>query len=318
MQGAHGRFGPRRLWRLLATLPALLLFPAWAAAADDDWERFREGLYSSFSLPWHELRERDPETGRSRLLRAFSGSFGVGVPLDWSGERRSGGRSQGARQSRSPTLQATLRFNPLSSWFVSATAYRYLHSSRQQDWDPDFSYSFGYDDPRPYTLSLVYSNYGGNRFAPRRGRGEQATAFSEGTWSFGWKFPVPEPLAEPIAIDRSQEIVCRINGNLTPRYYDARSDGNRSNRVSASLGCRYPIWGQLHLDWTAHWYPKGRQQQPWDPDFTYEIGYYDWSSGGISLVYQNYSGNRFPWRSRSSGTGRFVDGTLLLRVSWGF
>jgi hypothetical protein len=58
------------------------------------------------------------------------------------------------------------------------------------------------------------------------------------------------------------------------------------------------------------------QQQPWDPDFTYGIGYYDWHPGTILVQYNNYSGNRLPWRDKSADTGKFKDGSITISWSW--
>jgi hypothetical protein len=58
------------------------------------------------------------------------------------------------------------------------------------------------------------------------------------------------------------------------------------------------------------------QQQPWDPDFTYGFGYFDFHSGTFSVQYNNYSGNRFPWRHRGPHTGTFAYGGIS--ISWGY
>ena len=70
------------------------------------------------------------------------------------------------------------------------------------------------------------------------------------------------------------------------------------------------------LDFTAFAYDHG--QQPWDPDFTYGFGLFDYRSNRVSIQYSNYSGNRFPWRKSKAGTGRFKDGGLLVSWSKGF
>ena len=36
-----------------------------------------------------------------------------------------------------------------------------------------------------------------------------------------------------------------------------------------------------------------RYQQPWNPDFSFAFGYYDWSPGGICFEYRNDGANRF-------------------------
>ena len=64
------------------------------------------------------------------------------------------------------------------------------------------------------------------------------------------------------------------------------------------------------------YYPYPEQKQPWDPDFTYGFGYFDWHPGTISVQYNNYSGNRYPWHKKSPDTGRFKDGAITISWSW--
>ncbi len=253
-----------------------------------------------------------------RLLHGFSGSLSAGMPLDLSQAETTEGEGQRARVGNTPTLKATVKYNPVSAWFATGTAYIYLDRDLQEEWNPDFSYVFGYDDWRPYTFSLVYSNYGGNRFSPDRAQGAEVTEFDEGTVSLGWKFPIPDRLAKPFVVASDGGIGCIIGYNVSPRYFDLRSSENRSWKQAASLGCKYIITGNWYLNWTAFYYPKEYQQQPWDPDYTYGFGYFDWRPGTISLQYNNYSGNRFPGRQRGDETGRFIDGELSVSWSWSF
>ncbi|WP_369062427.1 hypothetical protein ABOZ73_09080 [Caulobacter sp. 73W] len=60
------------------------------------------------------------------------------------------------------------------------------------------------------------------------------------------------------------------------------------------------------------------QQQPWDPDFVYSFGWFDWRPGGWSVQYSNYSGNRYPGADRAAGTGRFKDGTISVTYNHAF
>ena len=38
------------------------------------------------------------------------------------------------------------------------------------------------------------------------------------------------------------------------------------------------------------YYPFPFQQQPWDPDFTYGFGFFDWHPGSISIQYNKIHG----------------------------
>jgi hypothetical protein len=62
------------------------------------------------------------------------------------------------------------------------------------------------------------------------------------------------------------------------------------------------------------YYPKKEQQQPWNPDFTYGFGYFDWHPGQLSIQYNNYSGNRFSSSEQAKGTGKFNNGSIS--IAW--
>lgn len=219
----------------------------------------------------------------------------------------------------SPTLQADLRFNPHSYWYGNITFYRYLMGDRQRPWNPDFTYGFGYDDWHPKTFSFGYGNYGGNRIFPERGRlvegqREERTRFSQGVWSFGYKFALPDYLEPIFLVDETHQMGCITAFNFTRRYTDLETLSIKSAKRTLSLGCRYSTPGNLFANFTAFYYPDSSQQQPWDPDFTYGFGYFDYRPGTISIQYNNYSGNRFPWNDLSANQGRFKNGSIS--ISW--
>jgi len=305
--------GSRRATVALIVLAGTWQQAAWAQDAsgssaenDSTGEQIVDGIGSSFALPFDDFSVRRHDSEARELLTGLTVTPGLYLPFSRASV---GGRTIGEQASGSPALRLNLTYQPLGHWFARVTLHRYLDKSRRAPWDPDFTYSFGYDDWHPYTFSLVYSNYSNNRFDPKPRA--PVSRLSEGTIALGWKAPMPKALARPLLIDQSLQIDCRIGLNASPRY--ERDDGSRGRwKRSAQLGCRYPFTRRLYLDFTAFAYDHG--QQPWDPDFTYGFGLFDYRSNRVSLQYSNYSGNRFPWRKSKAGTGRFKDGGLL--VSW--
>ncbi|MBT0668012.1 hypothetical protein HT136_06485 [Novosphingobium profundi] len=268
------------------------------------------GAESSFAFPLDDLYARKHDSEAREMLDGLTVTPGFYMPFS---SRSVGQGANGVATSTSPVARLDLRYQPVGYWFAQIALNRYLDSSRRQDWDPDFTYSFGYDDWHPYTFSLVYSNYTNNRFDPAPG--EPVTRLDYGTVAFGYKAPLPRALAEPLLLDDTLSIDCRANLNVTPRY--DRNDGGVGHwKNNVSLGCRYPFTRRLYIDFTA--YAWGHGQQPWDPDFTYGFGLFDYRSNHVSLQYANYSGNRFPWRTAREGTGRFRNGGLLLSWSHAF
>ncbi len=268
-----------------------------------------DGIMSSFALPFEDLFQQPGAAGVDQLTLRIAFDY----PLQAGTAQPPGRGSQGARPV-SPTLDVGLNYSPLPAWFAAITAYRYVHPSQQQIWNPDFTYSFGYDDWHPYTLSLVYSNFGGNRFRPDAARGESRTRFDQGSWSLGFKFPLPQVLEPVFTTGQGDTVGCISSVNFALHYSDAASASTKSGKHTLVLGCRYTIAQWWFLNTTLYIYPQRDQQQPWDPDFTYGFGYFDWHPGTISIQYNNYSGNRLPGRKPAPQTGQFRNGALSL--SW--
>jgi hypothetical protein len=258
-----------------------------------------------------------------KVNSALTVSVAATVPLssgdDEEGSRESGASgAQGGESSSSPTLSTTLGLTwPDTGWFGRLTLYDYLIPSRQQRWNPDFAYSFGYDAGLPNTFSLSYSNYGGNRFSPDRD--EEFTRPEEGSIRLGYKVHVEDRLLAPMFTEATRVLYCEPAVTMVPTYSDQESGNLHNFKTSLSFGCRYPIWRDaLYASFTAFLYPIPDQQQEWDPDFTYSFGWAKGRPGTFSLEYTNYSGNRWPWHD-DPGSGGFLDGavTLSYRVPLG-
>lgn len=243
------------------------------------------------------------------FLKGFSVIPGFSLPLDTGGP---GAQDAGERTPTSPMATLGLRYTPSDKLFAHVTLNGYLSDDRQP-WQGDFSYAFGYDDWRPNTFSLVYANYTNNRFNPRDG--DPVTRFEYGTISAGYKFQLPQEASQALWADE-QRVNCRAGYHATPRY-ETLTQGDKSWRQSVSLGCRVPVWKMLFADVTGYAYVGG-DKQPWDPDFVYSFGWFDWRPGGWSVQYSNYSGNRYPGADRALGTGRFKDGTISVTYNHAF
>lgn len=251
------------------------------------------------------------------LPGGLSGSFTVNFPLTESppAEVVEGSATQGENGDKT-TLRATIKYSPRSYWYIETTLFKYINSRYKASWDPDFSYGFGYDDWHPYTFSLTYENTGGNRFSPNRAKGEAHTRFKNGVVSLGWKFVLPERWEKPLLVHPSGGLHGEIHSNLTPEYFDLSRIRDRNWKHSISLDLKYFIYTYWYMQTTLFFYPDQSQQQPWDPDYTYGFGYDDWHPGTFSLEYTNYSGTRFPGRTRTPDTGRFRDGAISISWSW--
>ncbi len=253
-----------------------------------------------------------------KLFSGFNGNMAFSMPLRRSNPQQRPGLVSQGEEALVPSILATLNYAPKSYWFFTTTFYAYFPDKNQAPWDPDFSYRFGYEDWHPFTLSLTYANYEGNRLFPSGNKDEKFTRISEGTLDLGWKFALPTAWEHPLKIHETSSLGLRVDYYFTPRYEDQPSNTQKSSKQAFGFTARYAIYKWWFVMVTAKYYPKSSQQQTWDPDFIYEFGYFDWHPGTFALRYSNYSGTRYPWRTQISDTGTIRDGTLSLSWSWAF
>jgi hypothetical protein len=276
-----------------------------------------EGMESSFSLPARNWLKPREDGKKEYPLRGFSITPSFNYPLsriNVAGKQGLG--SQGQQQAATPTINVSVKYSPITYWFVQTTFYAYLAPNKQQPWNPDFSYTFGYEDYHPYTFSLVYSNYGGNRFRPNKALHEQFSLFSQGTVSLGWKFQLPEKLEDQLKLTDQSTMGWSVAYNVTPRYLDARTLTTKGPKQTLTLSYNNTFYKKFYWNVTVYGYLHSSQEQPWNPDFTYGFGYADYRPGKFSVQYNNYSGNRFPWRKQSPGTGNLSNGGISVSWNW--
>jgi hypothetical protein len=273
------------------------------------------GIGGSFAFPFGDLLLRKHDSALLELLDGLTVAPGLAVPLDSrrTGVDGAGASKSGDRLSASSTLALSFHYQPVGFWFAQISVATYLEPHKRSAWNGDFTYGFGYDDYHPYTFSLTYSNYGDNRFAPLPG--QSVTEFDHGAIYLAWKAPVPERLARPFLIDQSLTINCHVGYSASPRY-DTASGGAESWKTAANLDCVYPLTAHLFGEFNALKYQRG--QQPWDPDFTYSFGMADYRTNHFSIIYANYSGNRYPGRATSPNTGHFANGGVFISWNHGF
>jgi hypothetical protein len=91
----------------------------------------------------------------------------------------------GLYESGKHRVGAGVHVRALGGLFVSAVAHVYPDPSRQQPWDPDYTYVFGYTRGWPENLTIQYANYSGTRYPwrePVAGTGR----FGNGSVSLSW------------------------------------------------------------------------------------------------------------------------------------
>ena len=181
-----------------------------------------------------------------------------------------------------------------NNFFIGIDFTKFLY---KQPWNPDFSYSFGYDDWHPNTFNIQYANYSNNRLRPTRG--EKFTKFENGSFSGGYKFIYPNLFTKGDIKD--SKLKGSVGLSVTPKYYNSATAKNKNFKYVTNIGMSYEALPQLTLSLTGFTYLNKKSQEVFNPDFSYSISYKRPVKYGVfSISYQNYGPTRYPWRKKMS------------------
>lgn len=268
------------------------LAEAGAETINDELRKILDGISKSFDFP---LEKRIDNTTDSRVNQELSCDASFSIAKENNGD------------GYFPILNADIKFIPLGYWFAETVLFYYTEQEEQGEWEPDFVYRFGYEDWRPYTFNFVYSNYTRNRSIK-----DIYKQYDRGSYSLTWNLPVSDFIAKPFLIEPEKEVNSTVGMIYSPRYTTAdEKDGH--DKIRGTISFSVPLYKNLHLNFNLYYYLNNDSQQPWDPDYTYEI---TWRGEYFSIAYKNYGGSRFPWRSNLPHDSGFTDGSIGITWHW--
>jgi len=162
-------------------------------------------------------------------------------------------------------------------------------------WLSNMFYSIGYYNWRNNTFSYGYENYQPNKFDgtfnffDNMKRGFFFTSFNH--------YLIKDKSA--LKFDESSQIFVTPFVRYSPEYTDRFGTtvlGN--NKLTLGTSMRYVIYKNIYIEGAVYYYPQKDTQLPWDPDFTYGFGLFDWRSFKLNISYGNWIANRFPWNDK--------------------
>lgn len=95
--------------------------------------------------------------------------------------------------------------------------------------------------------------------------------------------------------------------------YGVNTVGNHKFVLGTSV--RWSIAKKFYVEGAAYYYPDKQSVLPWDPDFTYGFGYFNWEAFRLNISYGNWIANRFPWNDKTMQHG-FNNGELKVMFTW--
>jgi len=184
-------------------------------------------------------------------------------------------------------------------------------------WISDFSYTLARYHYKANKFNYGYENYLDNQYTDSRQMFWEK--FLEGYYFVSYNVGISDKFRTSIAFDQSTNLRFVPFVRYAIRYRDEfeREHGDLSNgKIYAGLAVRYTIYKNIYIEGAAYYYPEAKKKQPWDPDFTYGFGYFDWRSFRLSLTYGNWAINRWPGSPMVYKSYGFLDGQFRVVANW--
>ncbi|TVR81425.1 MAG: hypothetical protein EA412_02980 [Chitinophagaceae bacterium] len=241
----------------------------------------------------------------------FNGSFGylfAGVPVQ--------AESGFVREYRHAAY-FSLRARMFEEFFVQTSLFKDFNKDAVQIWTADFYYSIGRFNWRPNTFDYGYENYVNNKFTDNiQTLGDK---FLQGFFFGSYKHSLPTKFMEAIRLDESTSLIfnwfLRYHINYLDEFEEIHG-GIFDGKLITGVSCRFTVFKNFYLESAFYYYPEEHKKAPWDPDFTYGFGYFDWRAFRLSLTYGNWVVNRLPWNEKEIENYGFIDGEFRLSFNY--
>lgn len=210
------------------------------------------------------------------------------------------------------------RIHIVEEFSLNTTFFLDFNKKAVAPWTSDFNYSLGRFNWRSKTFSYGYKNYENNKYGDnieKLGR-----KFLLGTYFLSYMYDLPDKVVKNIRLDHTTNIKLDFSTNYTIRYRDAQDqilgDGLFGGKTWFSLAARYTIFKNIYVESAVNYYANPDKKQPWDADYVYGFGYFNYHAFRVSATYGNWVINRFPWNKQAYPEYGFWDGEFRIFVNY--
>jgi hypothetical protein len=215
------------------------------------------------------------------------------------------------------TLGASFKIKLIEEWSLNASFYKHLNPNVYQKWTADFFYSLKRFNWRPNTFSYGYENFANNRYTD-----DSQTLLDKmklGYFFLSYQHNFPKKFLQKIKWDETTNISFNYLVRFSPYYFDSEQHilgGWDNGKTSFGFSSRFTIVKNIFVEGAVYYYLDKRQQLPWDPDFTYGFGYFNWKAFKFSFTYGNWVINRFSGKNPYHPSYGFEDGDFTVMFNW--
>ena len=201
---------------------------------------------------------------------------------------------------------------------VNTTFFNELNQNASARWISSFNYSIGRYNWRNKKFNFGYENYVNNKYSdtPKI----LINKFLEGYYFLSYNRSISEKITNKIKLDSTTSLKCILFTRYAFKYRDELENtkgGILNGKSTFGFSLRYTIYRSIFIESAIYVYPDEKiKQQPWDPDYSYGFGFFDWRSFRVSITYGNWAINRFPWKDKLYSKYGFVDGNFRLIINY--
>ncbi len=198
--------------------------------------------------------------------------------------------------------------------YISTTFYKDWNPNARAPWISDFNYAFGRYNWRPKTWSYGYENYAPNKYSDSPD--VLLRKFLQGNFFVSYNNGLFQRLMDRLHVGNSNLIITpflRYSFNFIDENQNIQKGFGKPNM---GLALRYNIWKNFYAESAVYAYISPKYKQPWDPDYTYGFGYFDYRPFRFSFTYGNWVINRFPWNESNFPNYGFLDGNFRFIFNW--
>jgi len=172
------------------------------------------------------------------------------------------------------------------------------------DWH-NKSFSFGYENYQPHSL-----------FKKGDRKTDWAENFKRGMIFTSFNYDLLKR-SSSLKYDNTSQI--RIVPGIRYFYeytdkYGVETAGH--NKIVLTTAARWTIVKNIYVEGAVYYYPNKDSKLPWDADYTYGFGLFDWRAFKMNFSYGNWIANRFPWNDKDIPSHNFLNGEVKATFTW--
>jgi hypothetical protein len=212
-------------------------------------------------------------------------------------------------------ISTRIRF--FEQFSFNTTFYIDFNKKATARWLSDYSYTIGRYHWKPLKFNYGYENYLNNKYTDDiKTMGQK---FLEGYYFVSFNHNLPPKMAEWIKLDESSVMKFIYFVRYAIHYRDEfnKIHGNiMDGKTTLGFAMRYSIWKNIYAEGGIYYYTEPQKRQPWDPDYSYGFGYFDYRSFRVSITYGNWAINRWKGNKTLYPDYGFLDGQFRVAFNW--